>query len=33
MDTFAMFEQIVELTNVPADVWGEFFAEGEDTEQ
>lgn len=33
MDTFAMFEQIDELTNVPDDVWDEFFAEGEDIEQ
>ena len=33
MDTFAMFEQIDELTNVPTEVWDEFFEEGEDQEQ
>lgn len=33
MDTFEMFEQIDELTNIPDEVWDEFFAEGEDQEQ
>lgn len=33
MDTFAMFEQIDELTNVPAEVWDEFFTESEYQEQ
>lgn len=33
MDTFAVFEQIDELTNVQAEVWDEFFAEDEDLEQ
>ena len=34
MDTFTIFEQIDEreFTDVPAEVWDEFFAEGEDPE-
>lgn len=35
MDTFAVFEHIDEreFNFVPAEVWNEFFAEGEDPEQ
>lgn len=33
MDTFTIFEQIDELTNVPEEVWNEFFTEDEDPEQ
>ena len=35
MDTFATFEQIEEreFTDVPAEVWDEFFTEGENQEQ
>lgn len=33
MDTFAIFEQIEELTNVPDEVWNEFFTDDEYPEQ
>lgn len=35
MDTFAVFEHIDEreFINVPAEVWDEFFTEGEEPEQ